>query len=888
MKYRLLHTFTAMGVGAIFMTAAPAFGQDIDVSQPAKAESELIQLVDDWRQEREVHPSLDSNVALGEALQALGVIRRQLGHTDLALENLEEACQLLEAAPKSSLADAQEALAITLQDSGHFEKAEALLRKVVEHRREAGLDLPLAHALDHLAMNQLVAAEYTEVAKLLEEALDLIPPGEPISRAQTLGHLSRYYHTLGSHSRSMATIDEALALPFEDPELRLSLRSQYALGQLRLGEIDEAVKAFQEIASDAQSLFSERPLSAVPYINNLGALSLNLGQFEEALESFTTAVQMLEETVGSGQPGLMTPLNNLGVALLKSGRAEEAKKVLDRCLKLQEEYLDPVHLRVAEARRNRAFAALTLGDDDALELVDRTTKVSLQLLDEVIQNGSEKERLNFLSRFDMMSLPCATGDSERIANTLIACKGRLLDTLLGDKEVAIPSMDDLSSALPVGSAFIDVCRYFPNDEQAGARYGAILYLPNAAPRWIELASEEAAVRWLDALRERLRWQGGKLSGEKVSPPTLKASTILSAIYRDFWEPIARWLPDDTQHIAWSPDGALHFIPLAATLDPSKTPLCHLYHQITTVAHAREMVAPSPEGNLLSSPWSVVTVSDFPKPPPASDTSPPLIRILTSLEDMPGTKTESRYLSKLAPPGSMFLHDKDAREVALSTMKESPSVLHLGCHAFFIADTTGDAGLPIDFDDHSDLLFAGGLVLYQGAIRPFSGPPVLPDDDVLFPSEIAELPLANTRLVTLSSCDSGNGTPVSGEGLLGLRRSFHLAGASEVAVALWPVSDASTPRFMRNFYRRAIMSDRPAQALWETQRDLIPQGDDPDFEAAVLRYAPFIISQSGPLQTGPQISLPPDSGKIWIVIGSIITAILAVLMALVSRRRSIRS
>ena len=116
------------------------------------------------------------------------------------------------------------------------------------------------------------------------------------------------------------------------------------------------------------------------------------------------------------------------------------------------------------------------------------------------------------------------------------------------------------------------------------------------------------------------------------------------------------------------------------------------------------------------------------------------------------------------------------------------------------------------------------------------------------------------MVTLSSCESGAGTMVSGEGLLGLRRGFTLAGAREVVVALWPVSDKSTPEFMELFYRLAIASDRPAQALWQAQRELIVpavEGDDDDaFELAVLRYAPFVLSQHGPLLRGPEIEPAP--------------------------------
>jgi CHAT domain-containing protein len=56
------------------------------------------------------------------------------------------------------------------------------------------------------------------------------------------------------------------------------------------------------------------------------------------------------------------------------------------------------------------------------------------------------------------------------------------------------------------------------------------------------------------------------------------------------------------------------------------------------------------------------------------------------------------------------------------------------------------------------------------------------------------------LVTLSACQSGLGTPVSGEHLLGLRRSLHIAGARTTLTSLWRVDDAATAALMADFYR----------------------------------------------------------------------------------------
>jgi CHAT domain-containing protein len=371
-------------------------------------------------------------------------------------------------------------------------------------------------------------------------------------------------------------------------------------------------------------------------------------------------------------------------------------------------------------------------------------------------------------------------------------------------------------------------------------------------------------RWLSAFHKRLRWRAASLSGNAGPPPPMKMRTILRALEREFWAPLG--LPADIRHISFSPDSRLHFLPLAALLDEAKRPLASRCLQITTLTSARDLLNPPPATRLEEKPWTILSIPDFPKSP-ASPGGDPLLSLLAELEPMPGTRIEAEKLKPLAPTGTRFLNGPQATETNLRHLSPAPSVLHLGCHAFFLQQQTPSApGIPIDFDERSDLLFAGGLVLYRGAQREPDSPRLSAEDDLLFPAEIARLPLQGTRLVTLSSCESGAGTPVSGEGLLGLRRAFAIAGARETLVALWPVSDDSTPGFMERFYRLALASDRPAQALWQAQGEFFSTAaTEDDFELAVLRYAPFVLSQNSPLVTGPAISAAPapkPHGKIW--------------------------
>jgi CHAT domain-containing protein len=85
-----------------------------------------------------------------------------------------------------------------------------------------------------------------------------------------------------------------------------------------------------------------------------------------------------------------------------------------------------------------------------------------------------------------------------------------------------------------------------------------------------------------------------------------------------------------------------------------------------------------------------------------------------------------------------------------------------------------------------------------------------DNGLLSSGEIFDLKL-NLDLVVLSACDTGRGK-LTGDGVVGLSRSFFAAGTSSVLVSLWAVNDGSTNALMSEFYRQLQTEPNKSKAL----------------------------------------------------------------------------
>jgi CHAT domain-containing protein/tetratricopeptide (TPR) repeat protein len=96
-----------------------------------------------------------------------------------------------------------------------------------------------------------------------------------------------------------------------------------------------------------------------------------------------------------------------------------------------------------------------------------------------------------------------------------------------------------------------------------------------------------------------------------------------------------------------------------------------------------------------------------------------------------------------------------------------------------------------------------------------------EDGILTAEEIAAMDLSGVRWAVLSACDTGVGRATSGEGLLGLRRAFQIAGVKTLVMSLWPLEDRAARMWMRRLYRaRLVEGLDSADAVREASRSVL--------------------------------------------------------------------
>lgn len=296
------------------------------------------------------------------------------------------------------------------------------------------------------------------------------------------------------------------------------------------------------------------------------------------------------------------------------------------------------------------------------------------------------------------------------------------------------------------------------------------------------------------------------------------------VFKMLFGKLANQVPADSKLVV-IPDGLLNHVPFESLVHNDRYLIED--HQITYLPSASliELLRQAPstvdrEGELDLLAFGDPVFQQRAKN--SSSRKPPLTRSvtdrqswdMTSLARLPRTRDEVEYIASLIPKDRQRLYlGKDSTEKSFK--KETLSKfrwIHLATHSFIDEQNPDRSAVVLALDADNN------------------------EDGFLRATEIADLPL-ECDLVILSACETGRGRLSSGEGVIGLSRSFFIAGTRAVVVSQWAVSDISTAQLMKDFYQQLVNNTAKPAALREAKLRMINGGSETRHP---YYWAPFII------------------------------------------------
>ncbi|MEQ8222477.1 MAG: CHAT domain-containing tetratricopeptide repeat protein [Candidatus Eremiobacterota bacterium] len=191
----------------------------------------------------------------------------------------------------------------------------------------------------------------------------------------------------------------------------------------------------------------------------------------------------------------------------------------------------------------------------------------------------------------------------------------------------------------------------------------------------------------------------------------------------------------------------------------------------------------------------------------------------SLKPLPGTEIEVRNIREMFKNSGDIYIRKEATEEKFKSECSSYKYLLLATHGLVNERNPMESSLAFSMNSRSS------------------------EDGFLKASEVLNLDI-NAELVVLSACETGLGKIRSGEGVVGLTRSFMYAGTPSIVVSLWSVDSSSTARLMEIFYKKLLSGMNKAEALRQAKLELMKESDRLYGESVSYRHpffwAPFVF------------------------------------------------
>jgi CHAT domain-containing protein len=346
--------------------------------------------------------------------------------------------------------------------------------------------------------------------------------------------------------------------------------------------------------------------------------------------------------------------------------------------------------------------------------------------------------------------------------------------------------------------------------------------------------------------ERGRIELGMAARDSLPPEPFHSSEDPHIrLHRAIVRPLLSALAKNVRRLVIAPDGELCRLPFGALMNPSGEHLIDkfvisylssgrgLVEQVAAPATASPpMVFGNPDYEWDGNPSGALNngKGHTGGRPPSGAADDDLL-----FQPLPATMAEVQAVSRLLS-AQPLIGPSALKSAAMSA--RSPVVLHFATHGYFLKSEAPEGigpamGLPVEAvigiaAEHAvgdrlslriqnPLLRSGIAMAGANAWLKYKTTSAEIGDGLLSAEDIAGMDLSGTQLVVLSACDTGLGDIRLGEGVLGLQRSFAIAGSRTLVMSLWKVPDVVTCLLMERFYANVLQRDQKIdEALQEAQ------------------------------------------------------------------------
>lgn len=620
---------------------------------------------------------------------------------------------------------------------------------------------------------------------------------------------AQVFENIGEIDRARSAYEELLAAgqltPTEQEETLLSLGRVHLL---HLGDPGRAMEYFERVPSIVGREPSREQQATLSL--HLGYAWSDLGKPNSAHEEFEVAIQLCRE-LGDAR-NLLYGSVFLGRSLRELGRHDEAISWLEDAAKraktagIQEGRWEALY----ELGRTRAASGNAAGGvrdfETALALIDDVRSVE-------VPTGN---RIRFFG-----------GRPQDVYNALV-------DSLLEAGNGSEPDAAAVARAYQIvqrarARSLLDRLGREPLDLEAirgnlvSEREAIVEYVATEKGlRAFVVTATTARVLTLEDASGGEKSLGGRVDAARracLGTASADEADALDALAQYLLHPVLDALPVPVDHLVIVPDGPLGSLPFAALPTKPGTPRPYLVESYSlSLAPSGSALAALGQRDEVDSPLLLAAFGDPVVPTAAADASAAssALAMLTArfdLAPLPATRREVEWVTERVQGDSLRFLGADATVDELRRIVDrQPRVLHLATH------TVVDRRTP----DASAVLLSASR---DGGF----------DDGVLRVPEIATLSIP-AELVTLSSCDSGEGEWVPGEGVLGLARAFLVAGSRSVLCTLWLVDDDASASFMQQVYHHLDRGFPRSEALRRAQLAFLRN----DETASPRFWAPYVV------------------------------------------------